>query len=144
MRNVDALEVVQARRDEIARELDSLRHEDQQLEIAEQALRKLAVRPAPLNAARILSTAPAAHREPRSQREVVLQVLREAKEPWMRSGEIVDQAHTRWSIRVPEKSLRPLLSVMKREGAIVRRGRLIAATDRAFAGSDSRRTARRD
>lgn len=132
MRNKDALNAVQNRREEIRRELEQLRHEDTQLEIAERALSQLGSRVGRNEALSARERpAPTSGRAPTSQREVVLQVLLESHDVWLRSGDIVDIARRRWGIKVPEKSLRPLLSIMKGQGLIMRNGRLIAATQRA-------------
>jgi hypothetical protein len=130
MRNKDALNAVQGRREEIRRELEQLRHEDTQLEIAERALSQLAARGGRTESPARERPVSTSGRAPTSQREVVLQVLLESHEVWLRSGDIVDIARKRWGIKVPEKSLRPLLSIMKGQGLIVRNGRLIAASQR--------------
>jgi hypothetical protein len=129
MRNHDALDAVQARRDQIARELEELQSEDAQLAIAEQALARL-YGDTSSSSARARAY-PAPTQFPQTQREVVLQTLRDTPTPWVQSRDIVESAKLRWGIEVPEKSLRPLLSVMKSQGEIVRRRRLIALPERA-------------
>jgi hypothetical protein len=75
---------------------------------------------------------------PRSQREYVLDALRWAEPTWLASAEIVHVVKARWGVKIPERSLRPLLTVMKRNGDIVRDGRLLALPERAM---DERRPA---
>lgn len=123
---------IQARRDTIAREMERLRFEDEELAIAEQVMERLAgAEPKPR---RPLAT-PQAANAPRSQREFVLDVLETSPEPWLKAKEIIALARTRWSVVIPEKSLRPLLTVMKNQRLIERRGRLVALRRRARGGA---------
>lgn len=121
-----------ARRDVIAREIERLRLEDEELAIAEQVMERLGgVEPKP----RRPLAAPQAANAPRSQREFVLDAPETSPEPWLLAKEIIAIARTRWSVAIPEKSLRPLLTVMKNQRLIERRGRLVALRRRARGGA---------
>lgn len=123
---------IQARRDTIAREIECLRLEDEELAIAEQVMERLGgTEPR----ARQPFATPQAANAPRSQREFVLDALEISPEPWLKAKEIIAIARKRWSVVIPEKSLRPLLTVMKNQRLIERRGRLIALRRRARGGA---------
>ena len=125
----DPLAVLRARRAEIAREIELLRGEDADLATAENVLGRYAnlSRPgqAPVPAPRRKSERPG------SQREFVMDVLLDCDPPWLQTGEILEAVARRWNHKIPAQSLRPLLSGMKREGVIARRGRLVALSSRA-------------
>ncbi|MEZ5960632.1 MAG: hypothetical protein R3C30_09440 [Hyphomonadaceae bacterium] len=123
---------IQARRDEIAREIERLRLEDEELAIAEQVLERLSgAEPRP----RRPQPTPQAANAPRSQREFVLDALETSPEPWLKAKEIIAMARKRWAVVIPEKSLRPLLTMMKNQRLIERRGRLVAIRHRARSGA---------
>lgn len=127
----DVLSALRARRKEIARSIELLRSEDEQLAQTEDVLTRLnsaAVRGVSEDRAAFYS-APASR--PTSQREAVLAVLSSSARAWLKSGEIAAQAQALWGMAIPELSLRPLLSNMRDSGEIVRRGRLIALKTRA-------------
>jgi hypothetical protein len=135
------IDAVRDRRLQIAQEIETLRDEDEQLAIAELALQRLLGR---RDGSALAERTPGqAKRQPgreigapRSQREAVVEILRLSPEPWIKSGDLVDYARRLWGMDLPEKSLRPLLSVMKREGAILRQRRLIASTQRVSHSRD--------
>lgn len=124
----DALNVLKARRAEIARELERLRREDQELAAVETVLDRYAEGEFVLHSERMV---PAARSTPKSQREMVLAVLEDCIPPWVSSGDLVREARSRWGLEVDIKSLRPLLSVMKNENLIARAGRQLALKRRA-------------
>jgi hypothetical protein len=135
MKNAN-LEAVRFRRAQVSDEIRRLKAEDAQLQIAEQVLRRLtpeafvgatpiAQRAAPRPGSRKPTT-------PRSQRDLVLRVLQDCDDPWLSTREVIDQIKQKWSVAIPEKSLRPLLSLLKRDGDIVRHGRVVALADRAI------------
>jgi hypothetical protein len=116
-----------SRREHISRQIAKLRAEDAELSIAERVLRRL------LGGAVFEDAADKAQRAnaaPKTQKDIVIEVLRVDETVWMKSGEIVEAARRRLGADIPERSLRPLLSVMKRDGLIVRQGRLIALNGR--------------
>jgi hypothetical protein len=126
----DALTVIRTRRAEIVRAIELLRVEDDELATTEAVLQRLGGKPGEaLHAAMELQ----AHQwaRPRSQREFVLDVLASSPTPWLRTREIVKHAKARWGVSIPEASLRPLLSVMKRQKLLVRQGRVVALRERA-------------
>lgn len=131
---------IQARRDEIARDIERLRLEDEELAIAEQVLERLGgAEPRPRRAV----PAPQAANAPRSQRELVLDALEASAEPWLKAKEIIALVRKRWSVAIPEKSLRPLLTMMKNQRLIERRGRLLALRHRARSGASDAAVSRR-
>jgi hypothetical protein len=124
----DTLATIQARRAEIARAISLLQTEDQELATAEAVLQRFS------RAAKPGSTVglpPNPRSRPRNQREFVLDVLASSEPVWLRSSDIVRLAKLRWGVDLPEPSLRPLLSVMKQQRLIVRKGRLVALSERA-------------
>jgi hypothetical protein len=129
------LTAIRERRAQIAQQVARLQTEDEELAVVEQVLKRFAERgeadggaPTPLQSRssalrqRMLS--------PRSQREYVLDALANADAVWLRSDQIVAFARKRWGVAISERSLRPLLSVMKRDGQIVRQGRVLALPER--------------
>lgn len=141
----DALSIIRARRAEIAEAIEALKDEDRDLGTAELVLARLAGGAEPLRAAHQSSAKSAAKSvaptarvaeakvRPSSQRGMVMEVLRHNSEPWLRSGELIAEVQRLWGAQVPEMSLRPLLSAMKRERVIVRDGHLIALRERVVA-----------
>jgi hypothetical protein len=134
----DALTVIRTRRAEIARAIELLRVEDEELATTEVVLQRLG---GETGAVSRPGTELQAHRwaRPRSQREFVLDVLANCDTPWLRTREIVKHAKGRWGVSLPETSLRPLLSVMKRQKLIVRQGRVVALRERAQQAPHQRR-----
>ena len=124
----DPLITIRTRRAEIARAIELLRTEDDELATTEAVLQRLGGQ-----VATVARPGGEAQRwtRPRSQREFVLDVLSNSENAWLRIGEIVKQARARWGVSIPEPSLRPLLSVMKRRNVIVRQGRVVALRERA-------------
>lgn len=120
--------VIRTRRAEIAQQLARLKAEDEELAMAEQVLRRFSDR----GAAEAPQAASVRQRllSPRSQREYVLDALAHSEHVWLRSDQIVALARKRWGVSISERSLRPLLSVMKRDGQIVRQGRVLALPER--------------
>ncbi|MBL8544348.1 MAG: hypothetical protein JNJ63_11135 [Hyphomonadaceae bacterium] len=143
----DPVSVIRARRAEIALQLESLRAEDGELAAAEAVLSRLAGaersvssgssrRRAPPPSQAPSQTPAQARRTrplPRSQREFVLEALRTCTPPWRRTNDVLDDIFARWGVRIAAKSVRPLISGLKREGVIERQGRLIALAERARA-----------
>ncbi len=121
----DPLSVLRARRAEIAREIELLRGEDADLATAETVLARFSGERAHPPAAPLRKG-----ERPTSQREFVIAVLSESDPAWLQTGEIIAEVKKRWTHKIPAPSLRPLLSGMKREGVIARRGRLIALATR--------------
>jgi hypothetical protein len=130
-----SIAVIRARRAEIAQQLARLRAEDDELAVVEQVLRRFDANSAEADGvAPLRAAARAASRHslltPRSQREYVLDALANADHVWLRSDQIVALARKRWGVSILESSLRPLLSVMKRDGQVVRQGRVLALPER--------------
>lgn len=127
----DVLNALRAKRMEIARSIELLRSQDEQLAQMEETVQRMnstAVRGVSEERA-VFHPTPASR--PASQREAVLAVLASSQRAWLRSGEIIAEAQALWGIAIPKLSLRPLLSVMKKDGEIERSGRLIALKKRA-------------
>lgn len=146
----DPSTTLRARRIEIARAIEALRAEDEELAIAEQVLGRLADgAPSPRHAqAPLAIAAPRARTAdgpPQSQRELVLDALAASPAAWLRTRDIIMVAKKRWGVTIPEKSLRPLLSVLKNARQIVRQGRVVALPERVSerAMSSAPRPARR-
>lgn len=124
---------VRARRAEIARTIERLSAEDAELAVTEQVLARLLgakgartpYPPVPAVAGRAL--------RPRSQREFVLDALARSDAAWLKSAEIIAFVQKTWGEVIPEMSLRPLLTNLKRANQIVRQGRLVALKARAHA-----------
>lgn len=132
----DPIDALRARRLEIADAIEALRNEDEELAITEQVLGRLTARPASADSLRghvSLESASPSGATPQSQREMVLDALAAAPNPWMRTDEIIALAKGRWGVVMPARSLRPLLTVMKKARQIVRRGRTVALRQRASA-----------
>lgn len=120
------LAAIAARRLEIQNEFERLKAEDIELARTEAVLSRFSTpRRASPNPPR------PSHSHPKSHREIVIAALGSSPTPWVRATDIVGVAKTRWGIAIAEKSLRPLLTVMKREGAIARDGRWVALPERA-------------
>jgi hypothetical protein len=148
-----SITLIRARRAEISQQLARLKAEDDELAIVEQVLSRFSnavagsggvdggmttFGPAPVPG----STHTRLFQTPRSQREYVLDALATSDEVWLRSNEIITQARKRWGVTISERSLRPLLSVMKRDGQIVRQGRVLALRERMHGADKARRTPR--
>lgn len=125
---MDPLIAIRARRAEIARLIEALAIEDRELATTEHVLERLNGKGA--NSGHV-GRKPAPHQRPRSQREFVLDALAHAKTPWLKTAEIIAEVKSRWGETIPELSLRPLLSTLKRSNAIVRHGRFVALRERA-------------
>lgn len=122
--------VIRARRAEIARQLAKLKAEDEELALVEQVLSRFAHRDTQDGAPHSSTGVRQRLLSPRSQREYVLDALSASDAVWLRSDQIVALARKRWGVVISERSLRPLLSVMKRDGQIVRQGRVLALPER--------------
>lgn len=132
----DPSTTLRTRRVEIARMIEALRAEDEELAIAEEVLGRLADgEPRPRHAPHAIATprARAADDPPKSQRELVLDALAASPTAWLRTRDIITVANKRWGVAIPEKSLRPLLSVLKNARQIVRQGRVVALPERVSA-----------
>lgn len=126
----DKLEALRARRADIAREIKLLSDEDSELAVAETVFLRLSGEHAPVKERASHKLEPDS---PGTQREYVLWALNRSPQPWISSGEIIAMVSREWGVTIPERSLRPLLSVMKREGEISRQGRTLASRERARA-----------
>lgn len=128
----DVVSVIRARRAEIAAAIAELQDEERDLSVAEQVLTRLKGEEAPrLSSARASANeARPRSAQPKSQRGMVEEILRLSSKAWLKSDEIVSEAHRLWGARVPELSLRPLLTTMKRQHIIVRDGHRIALRER--------------
>lgn len=145
----DAISVVRARRLEIARAIAELQDEDKDLETAEQVLARLSgAGPGGASSGKAKSARAAGAPKPASgrpsQRALVLEVLRSSEEVWLKSGAIAQAASRLSGAPVPELSLRPLLSALKRESVIVRDGHKVALRARVGAKAHARVSARAD
>ncbi len=141
-------DTLRARRVQIAEMIETLRAEDQELEIAEQVLARMdagSIRaPAKQGGARLMAPRMSAIGDaPKSQRELVLDALAASSIPWIRARDIISLAKSRWGVTIPEKSLRPLLSVLKNNRRIVRHGRVVALRERAGDTQTAKTTTRR-
>jgi hypothetical protein len=139
----DALSIIRARRNEIAAAIADLEDEDKDLGTAELVLARLAggvsaPKPPGASSLKTASAPPSANEakvRPSSQRGMVMEVLRDSGEAWLASGDLIAEVQKLWGAQVPEMSLRPLLSTMKRERVIVRDGHRIALRERVESGS---------
>lgn len=139
----DAISVVRARRLEIARAIAELQDEDKDLETAEQVLVRLSgAGPAAAAPSKPSARAPRGPSGRLSQRALVLEVLGSSEEVWLKSGAIAQAASRLSGAPVPELSLRPLLSALKRESVIVRDGHKVALRARVGARAHARVSAR--
>src|SRR5690606_8607358 len=105
-----SIAAIRARRAEIARQLAKLQAEDDELALVEQVLRRFS---GEQESAPHASGVHQLLMRPRSQREFVLDALSASDAVWLRSDQIVSLARKRWGVAISERSLRPLLSVMK-------------------------------
>src|SRR5262245_3308074 len=142
------LSSVRARRAAIARQLNDLQAEDAELSAVEGVLVRLsggrasAVAAWPKQTARKAGRRTSARRgaaaakggkgrgrraEAGSQRELVLGALKKPGAGWMNIQQIIASVKTAHGISIPPRSLSPLLSNLKKSGAIVRQGRRVAA-----------------
>ena len=137
---LDAITALRTRRAEIARAIEALVAEDQELATTEQVLARLSGEGEPTRgrgAALVRSAgertkgATRALKRPRSQREFVLDALSQASEPWLRTTDIIAEVKARWGEVIPEMSLRPLLTNLKKSRHITRQGRYVALRERA-------------
>lgn len=139
--NSQILRAIEARRADIAAQAEALHAEDAELAVAERALRRLlqndlksSFRPSESAPARSEAAAPRRGRTPKfgakSQRELVLEALSEAKETWLDTATILSSVKATAGIALPKKTISPLLSVMRREGVILRKGRTVALANR--------------
>jgi len=151
--NAPVLQAIEDRRAEIAAQLAALKNEDNELAIAESALKRLLVRgpvgPPAQRTLRTIAQKTATRgkrgRAPKfgdkSQRELVVDALQRAKTPWLDTATIIQTVHATDGIELPKKTLSPLLSVMKREGVILRQGRSVALKQRIAGGKGGHRNA---
>ncbi|MES1158292.1 MAG: hypothetical protein ABUL42_00190 [Terricaulis silvestris] len=138
--NLEALRAIGIRRSEIRAELERLREEDSDLAIAETVLGKLYGDAADsvvfttdlaVGKAGVAATLPRVQSaRPRNQRELVIEALRLSKHPWLRTHELAELIAQEFSVDIPMRNLRPLLSVMKQEGDLIRDGRLVGLQER--------------
>jgi hypothetical protein len=70
-----------------------------------------------------------------SQRELVLAALKRPGAGWMDVRAIIAHVKDTHGVAMPPRSISPLLSNLKRAGAVVRKGRLVAAPERARAAN---------
>lgn len=147
------LSAVKARRALIARQVSALQDEDAELATVEEILARLAKggarvagatpgkrrgrppgRPARSAAAKG-KTAKGAGRGKRngagSQRELVLAALKKPGATWMDVRQIIQYVKDAHGVAMPPRSISPLLSNLKKSGAIVRNGRRVALPERA-------------
>jgi hypothetical protein len=138
-----SLDAIVERRALIAREIEQLRAEDEELAVAEQVLERLDLPTGldrrradapPKGNGRPNSNGRRAAKMPKTQREFVLDALGASPTALLRTRDIVALAESRWGVDIPEKSLRPLLTVMKNERRIERSGRVVALRERAHEG----------
>lgn len=130
----DPLATLRARRAEIARTIKDLSAEDRELATAELVLQRIASAPGQASRRSPGSARQGENndrRRPRSQREYVIETLATSSKAWLRTNEIVTLVKKRWGEEIPELSLRPLLTQLKKSGAIVRTGRVVALEERA-------------
>lgn len=129
----NAKTALKSRRAEIASAIERLKAEDKELAAAEAVLERLGLSASISNDARAGASEMRAQSKkgsPPSQRTLVIQLLSSCDPPWLGSGEIVRQVKARYGVEIPERSLRPLLSAMKRERVIARSGRQVALSER--------------
>lgn len=131
----DPLAILRVRRAEIARQIELLRGEDADLATAEAVLSRYAGGDGRARQAPAPGRRKGQERRPQSQREFVIAVLSACEPAWLQANEILEEIPRRWGHEISAKSLRPLLSAMKREGVIARRGRLVALAQRAVGKS---------
>lgn len=130
------LAAIRARRAEIAKAMEVLAIEDQQLATTEQVLSRLgnsnAAAPSPgFEPGRRRATQLNQKPRFRTQREFVLEALAVSPAAWLRTADLVAYVKSRWGEVMPELSLRPLLTKLKHEGLIIRSGRLVASRERS-------------
>jgi hypothetical protein len=123
----NAMSAVRTRRQEIGRTIQRLKAEDRDLATAEEVLTRF-------EAGRGGLASEPVDNSSLSQRALVIKLLSTSDSEWLRSGDILLQIKERYGVDIPERSVRPLLSVMKGAGVIVRRGRLVALADRVRSG----------
>lgn len=144
---------LQQRRAEIAREIEALKAEDKDLAHAERILQRLLQNsgpPAKRQAAKSnieeasaesARAASARGRRPKSgdksQKDLVIEALSRSSEPWLNVRDIIQEVHDLSGVAIPRKTLSPLLSYLKRDGVIARKGRSVALHVRAAAGKKS-------
>lgn len=127
----NAMSAVRTRREEIGRSMERLKAEDQELATAEAVLARLEAK-TESSSVRVAAPVDSASL---SQRALVIKLLSSSDCEWLRSGDILKQIKERYGVDIPERSVRPLLSVMKRERVIARSGRLVALAERVRAGN---------
>ena len=143
------LNSVKARRVMIARQLDELRAEDEELASVETILARLSGggartpqkrgrklgRPATTRKANGKANGAAKsgkktrgrRSDSGSQRELVLATLKKSGAGWMDVKQIIASVKSTHGVNIPPRSLSPLLSNMKKAGVIQRQGRKVAA-----------------
>lgn len=136
--SADHFAVIRARRAEIAHAIELLKAEDEDLATTELVLRRLGTETAAGDVELNKERTKPGGAKPTSQRQFVLTALAVSPAAWLRTPEIVSLVSARWGVQLPEASLRPLLSVLKREKLILRRGRFVALRERAYATSGVR------
>lgn len=139
---IDPIAVLRRKRGEISLVLARLRDEVARLEAdlldletAEAVLVRIGQSPSA--GEKIAGESPSrANSRPKSQRQFVIEALQQCEPIWVRSGTIVELIQQKWGVSVPERSLRPLLTSLKREHVIARDGRLIALQSRLALGAN--------
>lgn len=128
------LELLERRRLEIKRQMSVLRAEDEELAIAERVLRRIHDGAGSQRGGGPGSLKKAANDRangvPRSQREYVLVALERSERPWITTRDLLALVEQEWGVSLPAMSVRPLLTVLRDEGAIVRDNRLVALARR--------------
>ena len=147
------LSSIKSRRAFIARQLDQLQSEDEELATVEEILARLAKaprstpgkrrgRPPAQKAAgkvKVKAKAKAKNGAGRgkrngsglSQRELVLAALKKPGAGWMDVRQIIAWVKENHGVTMPPRSISPLLSNLKKTGAIVRNGRRVSLPVRA-------------
>jgi hypothetical protein len=128
---------VKARRAEIANEtslvlarLEALKQEDQELEVAERVLSRLAGHPEVLphpSLTKALSRIPG--KSPRTA-DMILSTLRTSPKVWSTANEVRDDLSRKKGAEVPMSTVSPTLTKLKTLGLVVRDGLNVALTER--------------
>jgi hypothetical protein len=115
---------------EIAR-LDALKQEDQELEIAERVLARMAGQsaPEPRNPPLVMSFAAGAGRT-RKIADLVIDYLGASRELWLTANEIRDGLSAIRGAEIPMSTISPTLSNLKANGIVSRDGLKVALTER--------------
>lgn len=114
-----------------------LEAEERELAIAEKVLRRMEGGAEAPHKREAMSTKAVANDggAQKSQRAYLLEGLEAAETPWVTSGELLSLIQERWGARLPATSVRPLLTLLRNEGLIVRDNRRIALAKRTRTGA---------